>query len=101
MQGLGKFVTPTEYFHTVHGHNKHIAETDLYAWEKEIESQLEKITKQLKKTPHHSNVGSCIFPPIPSNGVVDCLEEKDNDNVDVVEQKVSNFCFPALVHILY
>lgn len=53
MKGLGKFVTPTKYFHTVHAHNKYVAETDLHAWKKAIESQLEEITKQLKKTPCH------------------------------------------------
>ena len=96
MQGLGKFVTPTKYFHIVHGHNKHAAETDLYAWKKAIASQLEEITKQLKKTPRHSDVGSCTFPPDPKHGITDCLEEMDNDKVDVVEQKVSYFFSPAL-----
>lgn len=31
MQGLGKLVTPIKYFHTVHAHNKHAIETELYA----------------------------------------------------------------------
>lgn len=80
-------LTPTKYFHTVHAHSNHARETDLLAWKKSIESQLEELTKQLKKTPHHSDMGSCTFPPIPSHGVADCLEEKNDMKMDVVEQK--------------
>lgn len=79
MQGLGKFVTPTKYYHTVHVYNNHATETDLYAWKKSIESQLDEITKQLEKTHCHLDMGSYTFPPIPSHGVVDYLEEKGNE----------------------
>ena len=50
----------------------------------------------MKKTPRHFDVGSCTFPPDPSHGITDCLEETDNDKVDVVEQKVSYFFFSSL-----
>ena len=30
----------------------------------------------------------CTFPSVPSHGVDGCLEDKDNDKVDTIEQKV-------------
>lgn len=93
MQRLGKFVTPTKYYHTVYVYNNHATETNLDVWKKSIESKLEEITKQLKKTCCHSDMGSCTFLPVPSHGVVDYLEEKDNEKMDVVEHMLVCFLF--------
>lgn len=41
IQGLGKFISPTKYFHTVHAHSNHVEKSGLYAWNKSIESQME------------------------------------------------------------
>lgn len=93
MQRLDKFITPTKYFHIVHAYSSHAKESELYAWKKSIESQSEEITKQIKKTPRHSNVESCTFPVVPSLSVDYCMKDKDNDKIDVVEPKVSEFFF--------
>lgn len=61
MQGLGKFTTSIKHFCTIYALGKHDRENELYAWKKSIESQLEEITKEIKKIPPRSDVGSSTF----------------------------------------
>ena len=62
MQGLGKFIYPSMYFHCLRGPIRNEREGELDAWKKSVDEQLREICKELKRTPRHSNVGSSTFP---------------------------------------
>ena len=38
-----------------------VRERELNAWKKSVDDQLREIYKELKRTPHHSDVGSSTF----------------------------------------
>ena len=62
MQGLGKFIYASMYFHCLHGPICNVRERELDAWKKSVDEQLREIYKELKRTPCHSDVGSSTFP---------------------------------------
>ncbi|KAH9803527.1 hypothetical protein KPL71_001803 [Citrus sinensis] len=78
MQGLGKFISGSNYFHTIRGPIQSERERDLDAWKKLVDAQLQEICRELKRTPRHSDVGSSTFPH---------NKDIDNDSEEDVHQK--------------
>ena len=62
MQGLGKFIYASIYFHGLRGPIRNERERELDAWKKSVNDQLREIYKELKRTPRHLDVGSSTFP---------------------------------------
>ena len=62
MQGLGKFISASNYFHTIRGPIRSERERELDAWKKSVDAQLQEICRELKRTPRHLDMGSSIFP---------------------------------------
>ena len=64
MQGVGKFVTPSIYFHSFQRSASIERYKELKCWKDSVEARLEDMKNALKKTPRKSNAGSSIFPPV-------------------------------------
>ena len=80
MQGLDKFISASNYFHTIRGPIRSERKRELDAWKKLVDAQLQEICRELKRTPRHSNVGSSTFPH---------NKDIDNDSKEDVHQVAS------------